>query len=122
MKLGIAPGLACVVALAAITPSSAPIVTSAVAHDRPEPPAVRVTGEEVPAGLTRDDWSQIRRAAAVASYQPSPVSRTGQRTVLSASNARQRYRATFGREGIELASDGAASVPARTTRACASRS
>jgi uncharacterized repeat protein (TIGR01451 family) len=112
VKLGIAPGLVCALVLAAITPSSAPIVTSAVAHDHRKPPAARVTGEDVPAGLTRDDWSQIRRAAAVASYQPSPVSGTGQGAVLSASNARQRYRATFRRGGIELASDGAASVPA----------
>src|SRR6185295_10188376 len=53
-----------------------------------------------PAGLTRQDWSQIRGVIESSSYQVSRVERHG----LVAANRRQRYHTEFRPEGIEIAS------------------
>ncbi len=64
----------------------------------------RVTGDEVPAGLSASEWGQIRAALEASSYHASRVEKPGQEPALVAANRAQRYRTTFRRDGIEIAS------------------
>ena len=74
---------------------------------RVEAPRPRSTtgihADEPPAGLTRDDWSQIRRAVQESGYHAIRVVNPGEAPALQAANPRQAYRTTFRREGIEIA-------------------
>ena len=64
----------------------------------PTPP----TTDDPPAGLTRDDWSQIRHAVRASGYHASRVSKPGEVLALQAANREQAYRTTFRPEGIEI--------------------
>jgi len=64
--------------------------------------ALRADADEPPAGLTRGDWSQIRRAVQESEYHASPVAKPGEAAALQAPNRQQRYRTTFLQEGIEI--------------------
>ena len=59
--------------------------------------------DEPPAGLSRDDWNQIRRVVQGSEYHARRMARAGHPPALEASNRRQAYRTTFRREGIEIA-------------------
>jgi hypothetical protein len=59
-------------------------------------------GEQPPAGLSPADWSQLKGSIEAASYRVQPATRASGSELLAA-NAKQRYRTTFGREGIEIA-------------------
>jgi uncharacterized repeat protein (TIGR01451 family) len=75
-------------------------------HPAPAPAAspARSEVEEPPAGLTRDDWTQIRSAIQESQYHASTVAAPGEVPSLQARNRRQAYRTTFGRDGIEIVS------------------
>ena len=64
----------------------------------PTPP----TTDDPPAGLTRDDWGQLRRAVEASQYHASRVSRPGEAPALQAPNRQQAYRTTFRPDGIEI--------------------
>ena len=119
VKLGIAPGLASVLVLSSVGatgPSSSPVgaarsesTAPTARHYQPGSPQ-HIQGDEVPAGLTREDWAQIRRGIAASSYEAVAAARPGERgPVVEARNARQRYGATFRRGSVELAAH--SSVP-----------
>jgi uncharacterized repeat protein (TIGR01451 family) len=73
--------------------------------------ATRTNPDELPAGLTRDDWGEIRRSIQRSEYHACRVARgLGAGTALQASNPQQAYRTRFRREGIEI-------VPQASTRA-----
>ncbi len=64
----------------------------------------RAQADEPPAGLSREEWAQIRGLVAKGQYHAASVTGPGEPTVLKASNPRQGYVTTFRPEGIELAS------------------
>ncbi len=66
------------------------------------------TTGEPPAGLSREEWSQIQGLVEKGQYHAASAARPGEPTVLEASNPRQGYVTTFRPEGIELASRPAA--------------
>jgi len=72
----------------AATPASHPRATS---------------GDEPPAGLTHGEWAQIRDAVEASSYHAGRVE-PAEEPALVAANRGQRYRTTFRRNGIEIAS------------------
>ena len=63
---------------------------------------IQTDAEKPPAGLTRDDWSQIRRAVRESEYHASRVAKPGEAPALQAPNRQQGYRTIFRREGIEI--------------------
>ena len=64
--------------------------------------APRAKTAEPPAGLTPDDWDQIRRGVRQSEYRASPVPESGAVTALQAPNREQAYRTLFQPEGIEI--------------------
>jgi hypothetical protein len=60
--------------------------------------------DEPPAGLSREEWSQIRGLVEKGRYHASSVAKPGEPKVLKASNPGQGYVTTFRPEGIEIAS------------------
>jgi uncharacterized repeat protein (TIGR01451 family) len=60
---------------------------------------------EPPAGLTREDWSQIRKAVENSGYHANRVI-SPEGSVLLAPNRQQAYRTKFRREGIEIVPGG----------------
>jgi uncharacterized repeat protein (TIGR01451 family) len=67
--------------------------------------ANRAHADDPPAGLSRADWTQIRRSIEEAGYHASQVAKPGEAPAIQASNRQQRYRTTFRREGIEIVPD-----------------
>src|SRR2546425_8811908 len=66
-------------------------------------PRARATLDEPPAGLTRQDWSQIKGAVQASSYRAVRVVRPGEAPPLVAPNREQGYGTTFRPSGIEIA-------------------
>ena len=58
--------------------------------------------DEPPAGLTRDDWSQIRGTIQGSGYHARPMAKPGDAAAFQAPNRQQAYRTTFRRDGIEI--------------------
>jgi hypothetical protein len=73
-------------------------VTSAAAAARPS------DADGPPAGLSREEWGQIRSLVEKGRYHAASVARPGEPAVLRASNPEQGYVTTFRADGIEIAS------------------
>jgi len=103
MRIGHRTGATVALALGAILYSPAPDLEEDV---HPAPPSVSpetaANADDLPAGLTRADWSQIRRAVQESQYHASRVAKPGEAPALQAPNRRQSYGTTFRREGIEI--------------------
>ena len=91
----------------AITPAPRPTVTRDQRQGASSPTAERRTrpqAEEIPAGLSGEEWGQIRGLVEKGRYHAAPVTKAGEPVTLEASNLRQGYITTFAKGGIELAS------------------
>jgi hypothetical protein len=110
VKVGHGPSAIIVLALAAtVDPHVSSILgdpagvagEATLQTDRPQR-----AGQGPRAGLTGEDWRQMRRAVQDSSYRASRVARRNEAPALRAANRQQGYATTFRREGIEI-------VPAR---------
>jgi len=93
--------------LAAVLVLGATIRADAPEHCAPVYPAMAAprgvpSAEVPPAGLTREDWGQLRHAIEASEYHPIPLSKPSGAAGLQAPNRQQAYRTTFQREGIEI--------------------
>jgi uncharacterized repeat protein (TIGR01451 family) len=91
-----------------LTPGHRPPATDPAGPDRVRgavgPVAGRSTAEEPPAGLSREEWAEIRGLVEKDRYHVASVAQPGQPEALKASNPGQGYVTTFRPEGIEIAS------------------
>ncbi|PYQ16449.1 MAG: hypothetical protein DMF79_18615, partial [Acidobacteria bacterium] len=76
-------------------------------------PRARATPDEPPAGLTRDDWGQIKGAVRASSYHAARVVKPGEAPASVAANHAQGYGTTFRPAGIEIRSHGRPGQPWR---------
>ncbi len=107
MRLERGPGLTVALILAATLYSPDPYRSKVIdlsAGTDAVGAAARAEAEEPPAGLTRDDWSRIRRSIPQSEYHARRVAKPGETPALQAPNRRQAYHTTFRRQGIEIVS------------------
>jgi len=60
------------------------------------------SSEDLPAGLSRSEWTQIRRSIEASEYHAARVAKPGEAPTLHARNRQQRYGTTFRDSGIEI--------------------